>query len=64
MRFNFNQQTDPNIDSQTIANFTNAFIAIRPNITNQGDRLKVDHVGNSYIIPITKYQTIKTIQSR
>jgi hypothetical protein len=64
MRFNFNENINNIIDRNTISNFNKVFMLIRPNITNEGDRLKVDHIRNSYLIPITKYQTIKTGQLR
>jgi hypothetical protein len=64
MRFNYNQNTNGNINAETLSNITKAFLAIRPVITNKGDRLQVDHINSSYTIPITRYQSIKTVQLR
>lgn len=57
IQFNYNSQ----INSDILNNFNKVFKLIRPLVYKEGDKLRVLHRGQEYVIPITRYKKVSTI---
>ena len=59
MQINYNYNSG--IDNEVYTNLNTVLRLIRPDVTKEGDKLRVKHRGEEYVIPMTRYTKVTTL---